>query len=291
MASDSRPTHANQSQDLDDVTTRTRTYYDAPDVDTVYRKLWGGTTINIGLYHDPRDPIALASQRTIEAIASLTGPITAESRIIDLGAGYGGAARYLAHTYGCHVTCINLSGIQNERNKELCKQEGLEHLVTVLEGSFEYIPVPDNSFDIVWSQDAFVHSGDREKVVMEIDRILVIKGGTVVFTDPMERDGVPREQLKGVLGRLPVERLGSVPFYQRTFRKRGFFSKGFRNWSEDMRIHYGRVLQELEQWERKKDADDGIGKAFIDNMKVGLRAWVEGTRKGDLVWGCSVFYR
>ena len=38
-------------------------------------------------------------------------------RVLDLGSGKGGAARWLAKTYGCHVTCFNLGQKQNEFNK------------------------------------------------------------------------------------------------------------------------------------------------------------------------------
>ncbi|KAF6232062.1 hypothetical protein HO173_009656 [Letharia columbiana] len=80
-----------------------RTYYDSHDADTFYRTIWGSSTIKIGLYDSPNDPIHAVFTRTIERMAALLAPITSATRILDLGSGYGGAARYLARTYGCKV--------------------------------------------------------------------------------------------------------------------------------------------------------------------------------------------
>ncbi|MGV9856058.1 methyltransferase domain-containing protein, partial [Streptomyces sp. NPDC003442] len=35
------------------------------------------------------------------------------------------------------------------------------------DGSFESIPLPDDSVDVVWSQDAFLHSGNRARPLEE----------------------------------------------------------------------------------------------------------------------------
>ena len=45
-----------------------------------------------------------------EAIAAAARALrlTARSRVLDIGAGVGGPARYLAHTVGCHVTALEL---------------------------------------------------------------------------------------------------------------------------------------------------------------------------------------
>ena len=60
--------------------------------------------------------------------------------MLDLGSGYGGAARYLAKNHGCKVTCLNLSETQNERNIYNNKNYGLNHLINVTKGNFEDIP-------------------------------------------------------------------------------------------------------------------------------------------------------
>ncbi|KAL9634124.1 MAG: hypothetical protein Q9164_004287 [Protoblastenia rupestris] len=279
------------------VTSITRDYYDSATADTFYHTLWGGQNICVGIYDKPDDPIALASQRTVERMAAMAIPITAQTRVIDMGAGYGGSARYLAKTCGCHVTCLNLSPVQNERNKQKCQEEGLEHLIDIVEGAFEDLPLPDHSFDLVWSQDAFAHSGDRERVIAEIDRVLVSHGGKVVFTDITEKEGVDREGLKAVLKRVPLDYFGTVGFYHKEFASRGLIDEGFQDWTKHMTRHYGRVLEELEKYESDRRTNNQINgeeqatNAFEDNMKNGLRAWVEAGSAGNLIWGAFNFSR
>lgn len=222
-------------------------------------------------------------------MAALASPITSSTRILDLGAGYGGAARYLARTYGCHVTCLNLSDVENARNRKANREAGLEGLVDVVEGSFEDVPFEDGVFDVVWSQDAFLHSGDRGSVVREIDRVLVKEGGKVVFTDPMAAEGVDSMNIGPILGRLKLESLGSERFYKEEFQKRGFVDVGFEDHSEQLTVHYATVLEELKS--REVELKGKISDEYMRNMKIGLSHWTEGGRSGKLAWGILKFHR
>src|SRR5690606_40239959 len=98
--------------------------------------------------------------------------LTPDCLVLDLGSGYGGAARYLASTFGCRVTCLNLSEVENQRNRELTRKRGLEHLVEVREGSFEELPFEDNAFDVIWSQDAFLHR-DRKSTRLNSSHVKI----------------------------------------------------------------------------------------------------------------------
>ena len=95
-------------------------YYDSSDADIFYERVWGGEDIHIGLYESGLS-IFEASRKTVELMATTLITLDENSRVLDLGAGYGGAARYLAEKYGCQVTCLNLSETQNERNRLLNK--------------------------------------------------------------------------------------------------------------------------------------------------------------------------
>src|SRR6056297_778052 len=165
-----------------------REYYNSGDADNFYSIIWGGEDIHIGWYQSEVEPIPEASRRTVEQMANrLADRITADTRVLDLGAGYGGAARYLAQRFGCHVTALNLSEAENERNRSLNAARNLEPLIDVVDGSFEDIPAAADSYDVVWSQDAILHSGDRAKVIAEVARVLK-SGGDFIFTDPMQAD-------------------------------------------------------------------------------------------------------
>lgn len=259
-----------------------RDYYNSTDADTFYHEVWGGEDIHVGLYDAPNEAIAPASERTVARMAETAG-ITADTRILDMGAGYGGAARWLARTYGCRVTCLNLSEVENDRNREKNRDQGLADLVDVLDGSFEDMPVEDNAFDLVWSQDAFLHSGERSRVVSEIARVLK-PGGQVVFTDPMSADGADTTALSPILARLHLDSLGSPGFYRDEFARHGLSDFTFDDHTHQLTTHYGRVLAELEKAE-PQFRGTVISEEYIDNMKTGLRNWVNGGQSGQLAWG------
>src|SRR5215813_4910769 len=49
------------------------------------------------------------------------------SRVLDIGAGIGGPARYLAYTTGCHVTAIELQAELNAIGVHLTRRRSEEH--------------------------------------------------------------------------------------------------------------------------------------------------------------------
>ncbi|MGH8877243.1 MAG: methyltransferase domain-containing protein [Stackebrandtia sp.] len=262
-----------------------REYYNSSDADNFYHTIWGGTDIHIGIYESESDSIPAASRRTVERMASKL-ELTANSRVIDLGSGYGGSARYLAETFGCQVTCLNLSEVENNRNREANRQAGLDHLIDVLDGSFEDIPVSDKDFDVVWSQDAILHSGDRVRVLEEVARILRT-GGAFVFTDPMAADGADREALRPILKRLDLDTMGTPDFYERECAAQAMIKVDFEDLRPQLSTHYARVLAETQRREAELLKD--VSQEYLDRMKTGLQRWVDGGHSGNLAWGVFHF--
>ena len=96
------------SDHYSNVVKQAKDYYDSQDADEFYYHIWGGEDFHLGIYEDPDEPIFDASRRTIKTMAAQV-KLDENTRVLDIGAGYGGAARVLASTYGCPVTCLNLS--------------------------------------------------------------------------------------------------------------------------------------------------------------------------------------
>lgn len=258
-----------------------RDYYNSSDADNFYATIWGGEDIHVGMYDDADEDIRTASRRTVEQMSSLA-EITPDTRVLDVGAGFGGSARYLAHTYGCQVSCLNLSEVENDRNREMTGQQGLSGLVDVVDGSFEDLPFEDNAFDMVWSQDAFLHSGDRVRVLEEAVRVLK-PGGKLIFTDPMASDDCPKGALRPILDRLQLDTMASPGFYRRELYRLGMSSVDFHEANPQLPRHYQRVLDETER--RSAELVGKVSDDYIDRMKTGLRHWVDGGNAGHLAWG------
>lgn len=267
---------------------RAEVYYDSTEADAFYKTIWGGEDIHIGLYRSEDEPIAIASRRTVETMADRIGAANSDMRVLDLGAGYGGAARYLADRFGCRVTCLNLSETQNDLNRALTEKAGLGDLVRIVHGDFESVPEPDGSYDVVWSQDAILHSGERSRVLDEIGRVLSAEG-QVIFTDPMQADDCPEGVLQPILDRIQLSTLASFAFYREEFGKRGFRAENIDEQTAQLRTHYARVRTTLQD---NYDQAVGLsGKKYVDNMLNGLQHWVDGADRGYLAWGIMDFRR
>lgn len=274
----------NTQQDITDIT---KEYYDSKNADEFYYTVWGGEDIHIGIYKNDDEPILDASNRTVSKMASMIGKITANTEVLDIGSGYGGAARYLASMFGCKISCFNLSKVENERNKQKNFASGLNNLISVFTGSFEDIPFKDELFDVVWSEDAILHSGNKSKVFEEAYRLLK-PGGTFIFTDPMQSDNCPEGVLQPILDRIHLEQMGSVKLYKELANTVGFVEPEIIEMPDELPNHYARVLNKLEENENSL-LSNGCDVEFIDRMKTGLSHWVDGGNKGYLNWGILKF--
>ncbi len=269
-----------------DAVERARAYYNSEDADTFYYTVWGGEDIHVGIYESDDDSIFDASRRTVERIAAKIRNPGKEMHVIDLGAGYGGVARYLAKHYGCRVVALNLSEVENERDRQMNREQGLDELIEVVDGSFEKLDYKDNAFNVVWSQDSFLHSADRDQVIAEAARVLK-PGGDLLFTDPMMTDECPKDVLRPILDRIHLETLGSPGFYREAAKQHGLRELEFEEMADQLPRHYGRVLAELES--REDRLKDMVSMDYLERMKTGLRHWVDGGRNGHLTWGIFHF--
>lgn len=268
------------------VVEKARTYYDSDDADNFYFRVWGGEDIHIGIYENEDEPIRGASHRTVERMAEKIAHLKAGTKALDIGAGYGGSARHLARAKGYHVVCLNLSEVQNERNRRLNEEQMLSILVEVVDGSFEELPFSDESFELVWSQDAILHSGNRRRVFEEVNRVLR-PGGEFIFTDPMQKAGVDAADLRPVLERIHLDSMGSVEGYQSYARDLGWECLEAERQPDSLVTHYSRVLGELEN--RHDELREHCSNEYLDRMKTGLQHWIDAGRRGALDWGILRF--
>lgn len=266
-----------------------RAYYDSEDADNFYAAIWGGEDIHIGLYENDKDSIRDASRRTVLRMAEKVSGIARGARVLDIGSGYGGAARVLAGEYGANVTCLNLSSVENQRNEILNREQGLSEHIRVVDGSFDDIPEDDCTFDIVWSQDAILHAADRSAVLQEVARILK-PGGEFIFTDPMQTDGLAdTTPLQPIYDRIHLQNLASFGFYRRELDRLGLCEIGIEDLSPQLRTHYARVGEELTA--RRTELSGEISDEYIERMIAGLQHWVRGADAGLLAWGVMHFQK
>jgi MPBQ/MSBQ methyltransferase len=114
-------------------------------------------------------------------LASLLAP-AASDRIIDIGSGVGGPARYLASTYGCRVSGVDLTQEFVDTATALTALVGLIERVDFRQGSALELPFPDASFDLAWSQNVAMNIQDRARYYAEMHRVLK-PGGRLAIQD------------------------------------------------------------------------------------------------------------
>jgi len=261
-------------------------YYDSEDADAFYAAIWGGEDIHVGLYESDDEDIAEASARTVRHMASKLD-LKPGAKVIDIGSGYGGAARYLARETGAHITCLNVSEKENARNRRMTAEQGLEGKIEIVQGVFEDIPFPDNSFDVVWSQEAILHSGDRKRVLKEVARVLK-PGGDFIFTDPMQATtSDDTSEYQPIYDRIHLSDMESIEFYKTTLEELGFETVEIEDLTHQLRNHYARVRDELKS--QRHALEDKISPDYTDRMLNGLQHWVDGADAGQLSWGVLHF--
>lgn len=106
-----------------------------------------------------------------ERLAQLSGVKTGD-RLLDIGCGIGGPARYLAAAYGCHVTGVDLTPDYVETATELSRRTGLSDQTEFISADATKLPFPDHSFDLTWSQHCNMNIEDKQALLSEINRTL-----------------------------------------------------------------------------------------------------------------------
>jgi sarcosine/dimethylglycine N-methyltransferase len=116
----------------------------------------------------------------VDALARRAG-VGAASRVLDLCAGLGGPARFLASRRGSAVVALELHpgrAAGAARLNRLVKQTR----VSVVRADATALPFTGRAFDACVSQEAFLHIADKPTVLAECHRVLV-PGGRLAFSD------------------------------------------------------------------------------------------------------------
>lgn len=103
-------------------------------------------------------------------------------RVLDIGCGIGGPARYFAHRFGCHVTGIDLTRSFVDTARELNVRTGMVDTVTVEQCNALSMPFKDGSFHAAYSMNVSMNIADKIGFYAEAYRVL-IPGGTLVLSE------------------------------------------------------------------------------------------------------------
>jgi len=154
--------------------------------------------------------------------------IDAGSLILDVGSGIGGPARFVAATYGCQVTGVDLSEPFVDAARYLTDRTGLSRQVSFQTASALELPFGQGRFTVVLLQHVAMNISDRVQLYREIRRVLKPRGRFATF-DVVANSGEPHYPL-------PWARTRATSFVlSATATRKAIETAGFRTlaWQDD----------------------------------------------------------
>jgi ubiquinone/menaquinone biosynthesis C-methylase UbiE len=170
-------------------------------------------------------------------IAELAG-IAADMDVLDIGAGIGGPARFLAATLGCRVTGVDLSEPFVDAARYLTNRTGQSAAVSFETGNALDLPFGDAGFDVALLQHVAMNVADRPRLYREARRI-VRRGGRLAVYDVVSGGGEP-------LFPLPWASTPEASFLLSADETRGAIEEaGFRTlaWQDETEVAKAWILQ------------------------------------------------
>jgi ubiquinone/menaquinone biosynthesis C-methylase UbiE len=142
----------------------------------------------------PADEFHIAGRQATIDFAAEFKP-AADTHWLDIGSGLGGPSRYLAHTYNCRITGVDLSEEYVAVAGSLSQRVGLGSKVSYRQASALALPFENNTFDGAYMQHVGMNITDKGKLFGEIHRVLkpsgifaiydVMRGNDSVFSYPV----------------------------------------------------------------------------------------------------------
>ena len=165
----------------------------------------------------------------------------AGERILDIGCGIGGPARWIAARFGCEVTGIDLTAEFCRAAEALNAATGMTGRVHIRQGSALALPFEDASFDRAYSQNVAMNIADKPTFYREAFRVLK-PGGVLALSNlggpphyPVPWAAVPENSFLAT----PEQTRGALD-------DAGFETLVFRDTTEAIRDGYAEMRRRLE---------------------------------------------
>lgn len=193
--------------------------------------------------YDTDSVLSLSGLEATERLATEAG-IGAGSKVLDLGCGLGGPAMHLAEKLGCSVTGVDLVQTNIDTAQQRASDRGLSTKVQFQQGDAQDLPFADNSFDVIFSQDAWCHVPDKAQLISEVGRV-VSPEGRIAFTDWVRTGPMSEETMAAVADALGVANLATPEQYREIFMGRDCKVQVHEDISDVFAASYSAVMDRL----------------------------------------------
>lgn len=175
-------------------------------------------------------------------------------RVLDIGCGSGGITVSLVTDYkAAHVVGIDVEEPGCQLARDRASKAAVADQVTIKQIVPGPIPLPDESFDIVFSKDSIVHIPDKYSLAQDVHRLLMPGGWFVASDWLISHDGEPSAEMSRYL---ELEDLGfgmaSPERYRQALQQSGYVDIELVNrnpwYREQARLEHAQLTDEKEKF-------------------------------------------
>jgi SAM-dependent methyltransferase len=184
--------------------------------------------------------------------------------IVDLGCGVGGQTLHLADLTTGSIVAVDQHAPSIERLRATLAARGLTQRVQARVGDMAHLDLPQESYDLVWSEGALYNIGIEN--ALRICRGLLRPGGCLAFTDAVWRKKDPPPEVKAGFDE-DYPTMGTAADVMTAIRQGGFellghFTLPDEAWWDDFYSPMEQRIREL----RRKYGSDGEALALLDQL-------------------------
>jgi ubiquinone/menaquinone biosynthesis C-methylase UbiE len=174
----------------------------------------------------------------VEALArrAANGPGMA---VLDVCAGLGGPARFLAHRFGARVVGVDLTHSRCAAGRRLTALAGLGARVRLVRADAQALPFRGRVFDAAVSQEGLLHVPDKAAVLGECARVLR-PGARLAFSDWIAHPRLEDNERRRLRDWMAAVSLQSIRGYRALLSRAGFTAIE----AEDLSVQWIGILKD-----------------------------------------------
>lgn len=221
--------------------------------------------------------LAAAQTKLIEELARFAR-IPRGARVLDIGCGTGGSARWLVENLSCSVLGISISPVEIANATAKASAAGMHEQVKFRVGDANNLDFPEASFDAVWIVETSEHVSDRRHFFETCARLLASGGRIAIATcvSPAQPTPPQIKRLGTVRRVLLTEPLSTLAEYVDWMRARGFDQIQTKEITDRVAPTWSYLLQELRK-ERDHSLDDKMAQREMFKLLTTMKtAYADG---------------
>jgi cyclopropane fatty-acyl-phospholipid synthase-like methyltransferase len=208
-------------------------------------------------------------------------------RLLDIGSGIGGTARYLAWRYGLEVTGIELQPQLHQASQVLTTRTGLDAQVCLYAGDFlTDEPFPKTGFDGWISLMVFLHIDDRERLFKRGYGVLK-PDGRFYIEDYFQQNPLTAVEAQVLREEIACPHLPTQDQYIEQLQQAGFRDIQFENvtpiWRSWVEARFQSFFERQEEYRHRHGAE--MVSSYLTFYRAVADLFAGGNLGGARIWG------